>query len=114
VEYTFRDGRKYDKDGVGADASKIKQTRSSNGLTLYTTILWSDGTKSCDCPGWCILKKDKSGQPKPRACKHTKASDKVQNTDMTAIGDFQPQVGEVRTPQLQITERQLRKIRMRK
>jgi len=42
-------------------------TSSSNPNKKYTTVLWDDGTWSCDCPGW----KFKRGS-KPRICKHIK------------------------------------------
>jgi hypothetical protein len=42
-------------------------TLSSQGTTTYETVLYDDGTLSCDCPGWKF-----SRNGKPRACKHTK------------------------------------------
>jgi hypothetical protein len=46
--------------------------KSSSGNTTYETQLHEDGLLTCDCPGWCIQKKDKrTGLPKPRSCKHT-------------------------------------------
>jgi len=58
---------KYDDNG---DRWKIEQSKtnlSSNGVTKYTTLLWSDGTASCDCPGWTQRVVDGV-----RSCKHTK------------------------------------------
>lgn len=48
---------------------------SSKGSTVYETILYADGSTSCGCQGWIILRKDKLGNPKPRECKHTKRID---------------------------------------
>lgn len=40
---------------------------SSHGATTYETLLYPDGTLSCDCPGWVF---QKAGRP--RGCRHTK------------------------------------------
>jgi SWIM zinc finger len=40
---------------------------SASGWGIYTITLWSDGTSSCDCPGWRFQRK---GQP--RTCKHVR------------------------------------------
>jgi hypothetical protein len=48
-------------------------TRSSSGTTKYETQLHSDGMMTCNCPGWCMKKKDKhTGEPLPRVCGHIK------------------------------------------
>jgi hypothetical protein len=36
---------------------------SSNPKKKYVTTIWSDGSMSCDCPGWILHSK--------RSCKHT-------------------------------------------
>jgi len=44
---------------------------SSSGTTVYETQLHSDGMITCNCPGWCMKKKDKdTGEPLPRTCTH--------------------------------------------
>jgi hypothetical protein len=40
---------------------------SSRGTVQYEITLWSDGTHSCDCPGWVYARK---GQE--RICKHVR------------------------------------------
>jgi hypothetical protein len=78
ADATFRDGIKY-SNGEAATITKVKASKSSNRVTTYHTFLWSDGTTSCDCPGWYFKKKDQE-----RDCKHCKASRKVQFADMHA------------------------------
>src|SRR6476469_2588316 len=42
---------------------------SSRGGHSYQTLLYADGSTSCDCPGWCRrVARDGS-----RTCKHTRA-----------------------------------------
>lgn len=41
--------------------------RSSSSLTVYESLLYSDGSMTCNCPGWTIKKKDKE-----RDCTHLK------------------------------------------
>lgn len=44
---------------------KAWKFQSSNGHTLYETLLYMDSTTSCDCPGWT--------RRSERSCKHTRA-----------------------------------------
>jgi len=115
VKYTFKNGVKHGSDGSTAYPSKCKESTSSNGLTKYLTILWTDDTLSCDCRGWAILKKDSAGNPKPRTCKHCKASEASDYDDMTAVDQFQPGTANApRSTQLDLSdERQWRGIRFR-
>lgn len=49
----------------------IKQTfvnLSSNGKTKYQTLLYTDGTTSCDCPGWTRRTQGDGS----RTCKHVR------------------------------------------
>lgn len=41
---------------------------SSSQVVLYETLLYTDRTTSCSCPGWC-RRVDKEGN---RSCKHTR------------------------------------------
>lgn len=56
---------------------KLKESTSSNGITVYVTTLWEDNYVSCTCPGWTVKKGSQ-----PRACKHTKASVAINFSDM--------------------------------
>ena len=69
---SFRDGFKY-VDGVRYTITGTYQFMSSNGTTLYTALMWSDGKPSCNCPGWATSKmQDKFGNPKDKTCTHSK------------------------------------------
>lgn len=41
---------------------------SSRGVTCYETIVYTDGSTSCDCPGWIYARKGGT-----RTCKHIRA-----------------------------------------
>lgn len=60
--------------------------RSSSGSGTYETLLYSDGSTSCDCPGW--TKRCVNGF---RNCKHTRAVQSgmsaVQCLDLIAHSD---------------------------
>jgi hypothetical protein len=116
MEWTFRDGKKFPAGkprAKGKDPVKVKESVSSNGLTKYLTILWADGVLSCDCRGWAILKKDRQGNPKPRDCKHCKASRDSKHEDMTPVGEFTPDASQLKRQQIDFGARQLRRIRIR-
>jgi len=120
LEWTFRNGKKYaagSPQGRGRDPSKVKETTSSNGLTKYLTILWSDGVLTCDCRGWAIRKKHKDGTPKPRICRHCTESLAVEYADMTPVDDFVPAPTswlQAKRPQLDFSERQPRRVHIRR
>jgi hypothetical protein len=64
VKPTFRDGKMF----VGGEEVKPRHYLTcygSNGVTIYTAILWADGTTSCNCPAWRFEKKG------VRKCKHS-------------------------------------------
>ena len=42
---------------------------SSSGRKRYQTLLYADGTTSCDCPGWC----KRTAPDGSRSCKHTRS-----------------------------------------
>ena len=110
--WTFKDGRKFPAGkprSSGCAPHKVMESKSSNGLTKYLTILWDDGVITCDCRGWSILKKDNHGQPKPRTCKHCKKAAENNNAAMTLVDAFQPAGLEKRT-QLDFSVRQLRRV----
>lgn len=121
LEWTFKDGKKFPagwrREGGasrGVGPRKVKESKSSNGLTKYLTILWNDDVLSCDCRGWAILKKDKAtGKPKPRDCKHCKAARSSRFEDMTPVNDFVPDSTSLKRQQIDFGERQFRHIRIR-
>jgi hypothetical protein len=78
AEPAFRNGRKIGLHGELCTIDKIKTPVSSNGVTQYATILWSDETISCNCPGWAVKKKGKDY----RECRHTRESMACDYTDM--------------------------------
>jgi hypothetical protein len=43
-------------------------TPSTHGAALYETVLYADGSLSCNCPGWVYPRNGR-----PRACRHTRA-----------------------------------------
>ena len=45
--------------------AKAWKFESSSGSKLYETLLYSDGSTSCDCPGWT--------RRSERSCKHTRS-----------------------------------------
>lgn len=47
--------------------SKVFVFASSSGSGKYQTLLYSDGTTSCDCKGWT-----RRNPPGGRSCKHTR------------------------------------------
>jgi len=111
LEWTFRDGVKHGHDGAKAYPHKIKESTSSNGLTKYLTILWTDGVITCDCKGWAIRKKDSNGNPKPRICRHCKEATACNHTDMVAVNDFVPATSTpTRRTQLNLPVRAMRTV----
>ena len=42
---------------------------SSRSAHSYQTLLYADGSTSCDCPGWCR----RTAPDGSRSCKHTRA-----------------------------------------
>ena len=42
---------------------------SSSGSKRYQTLRYTDGTTSCDCPGWC----KRIAPNGSRSCKHTRS-----------------------------------------
>lgn len=53
---------------------------SSSGKKTYETLQYSDGTTSCNCPGW-TRRVDVNGE---RSCKHTRSVD-MGTADVNAI-----------------------------
>lgn len=97
TEYSFKGTVKRGPDGEEATLTHMKESMASDGIGKYFTKLWSDGMLSCDCRGWTIRKfektRDRNGKkiPKPRECKHTKASVRCDCSDMTPVETFQSQ-----------------------
>ena len=97
TEYSFKGTEKRGPSGEVATLTHMKESMASDGIGKYFTKRWSDGMLSCDCRGWTIRKfekhRDSAGKkiPKPRECKHTKASVKCDCSDMTPVATFQSQ-----------------------
>ena len=58
---SYRDGFKV-VDGSRIKPVHMRDFRSSNGMTVYTAILWEDGESSCNCPGWAMRKRCRHSQ----------------------------------------------------
>ena len=77
---SYRNNQKFEGGQVVGTLELSKESISSNGHTIYTTIKWSDGSVTCNCPGWGVRK----------TCKHMKASvacgcrDMVSPNELTA------------------------------
>ena len=54
---------------MSAPISQVWTFRSDTSDREYETLLLTDGTTSCNCPGWC-RRVDAAGK---RSCKHTRA-----------------------------------------
>ena len=52
----------------GAAIAKCWTFASSSGSGRYQTLLYADGSTSCDCPGWCR----RVAADGSRSCKHTR------------------------------------------
>ena len=53
----------------GPAIAKCWTFASSSGGGRYQTLLYADGSTSCDCPGWCR----RVAADGSRSCKHTRA-----------------------------------------
>jgi hypothetical protein len=53
----------------GAAIAKCWTFGSSSGSGTYQTLLYVNGTTSCECPGWCR----RVAADGSRSCKHTRA-----------------------------------------
>ena len=53
----------------GAALAKCWTFASSSGGGRYQTLLYADGTTSCECPGWCR----RVAADGSRSCKHTRS-----------------------------------------
>jgi hypothetical protein len=62
-------------DWVEIKAVDVRHYRSRNGVTVYTTHAWADGTHSCNCPGWA------NGGGK-RDCDHVKRMKRGEPSDV--------------------------------
>jgi hypothetical protein len=91
AEVSFRDNQKINEDGTRCDPVKVKETVGSNRITVYTTVLWSDNVRTCNCPSWAFKKPGKA-----RTCKHIKLSEDVHDNDMTVVAAFKSQATTIR------------------
>lgn len=69
--------------------TEVKRWRSSNGLSVYTAVVWQDpdtGERrtSCNCQGWAIKRGDK-----PRDCKHTKHLKGIKTCRDEVVDEFE-------------------------
>jgi len=75
---------------------------SSHGTTIYETLLYADGSTSCNCPAWVFRKAGR-----PRGCRHTRKAEpfaaRLLSGDLTpeAVGGVRP----VTTPRPSATRR---------
>ncbi len=53
----------------GAAIAKCWTFASSSGGGRYQTLLYADGSTSCECPGWCR----RVASDGSRSCKHTRS-----------------------------------------
>ena len=53
----------------GAAIAKCWTFASSSGSGRYQTLLYADGSTSCECPGWCR----RVASDGSRSCKHTRS-----------------------------------------
>ena len=53
----------------GPAIAKCWTFASSSGGGRYQTLLYADGSTSCDCPGWCR----RVAADGSRSCKHTRS-----------------------------------------
>jgi hypothetical protein len=53
----------------GPAIAKCWTFASSSGGGRYQTLLYADGTTSCECPGWCR----RVASDGSRSCKHTRS-----------------------------------------
>jgi len=66
---------------MNKEVEKLWKFRSSsNPDKLYETLLYVDGSTSCDCPGWC--------RRAERTCKHTR-SVAAGTADMECVASHQ-------------------------
>lgn len=62
--------------------------RSSSGSGTYQTLLYNNGSTSCECPGW-TRRVDALGK---RSCKHTRSVDMgCADTEADSFKDYKPQ-----------------------
>ncbi len=57
------------KAGMKPGIAKCWTFRSSRGDRSYQTLLYADGSTSCDCPGWTR----RVAADGSRSCKHTRS-----------------------------------------
>jgi hypothetical protein len=62
---SFKRGKKL-LDGKEIEAKHRLILYGSDGVSIYTATLWTDGTTSCNCPGWSFQ------HAKGGTCKHAK------------------------------------------
>lgn len=71
-------------DIQGKEVAKVYAFGSSSGSSTYQTILYVDGSTSCDCMGWT-----RRNPPGGRHCKHTRAVDMgVAERDALSVKDY--------------------------
>lgn len=68
---------------------------SSSGTAQYETLQYVDGSTSCNCKGWTMLRKNAGGV---RSCKHTRSVDMGTARDTcTAHKDYRTQATPIET-----------------
>jgi len=73
---------------------------SSSGCNQYQTLQYTDGTTSCDCPGWT-----RRNPPSGRSCKHTRFVDAgLGNRNAVKVVEYSAPAPVRRTPQRAMPE----------
>ena len=71
---------------AGKTVAKVWTMASSSSSKTYETLQYTDGTTSCNCPGWTRRVDKVTGE---RSCKHTKAVDSGRADAMSvAMSDY--------------------------
>lgn len=75
----FKNGKKI-TDGRTIEPKFVQEALSSNGMTVYSAVLWADGSTSCNCPAWANRKK----------CKHSDAAAKLTGNQLLFGAQLNP------------------------
>lgn len=93
--YAFSNGILLRPGGLRDEPAQIIERESSNGLTVYTAILWKhENVASCNCPGWANR----------RTCKHVKELMETSESSFVDRTDVRRRL----TPEVVVAVRQFR------
>jgi hypothetical protein len=74
-----------DASGRGRRVVAAWATASTHGAALYETVLYADGSLSCNCPGWVYPRNGRT-----RACRHTRTYEPLAPGLLTAAAATGP------------------------